>query len=138
MNIQTMAWLFAAIFVVVGVLGFVPGMTSNGMLLGIFMVDTMHNLIHIISGLLAGYMAVTSPKFARMYFKGFGAIYAFVAIVGFIQNDTVLGIISTNMADHVLHVIIATLMLYIGFIMNDKEHMYMSAMGGGLGGGMKM
>ncbi|PYL96244.1 MAG: DUF4383 domain-containing protein, partial [Verrucomicrobia bacterium] len=46
--------LFGIVFLAVGILGFVPGVTSdvNGMpmLLGIFHVNTAHNLVHIVSG----------------------------------------------------------------------------------------
>ena len=52
--VKTLGMLFGIVFLAVGVLGFVPGVTSdvNGMpmLLGIFHVNTAHNLVHIVSG----------------------------------------------------------------------------------------
>ena len=53
MNVRTLAKVFGVVFVLVGILGFVPGITSGGHLLGIFEVDTTHNIIHLISGILA-------------------------------------------------------------------------------------
>jgi len=118
--IQKLAWIFAVVFLLVGVLGFVPGVTSNGHLLGIFEVDTMHNIIHLVSGIVFAYGAMQSAKVAQMVFKVFGVIYAIVAVVGLIQGDTVLGLISTNMADHILHVVLAVVILYFGFGMKEK------------------
>ena len=104
----------------VGILGFVPGITSNGHLLGIFEVDTLHNIIHLVSGLVFLYAAMTPAK-AGLVYKVFGVVYALVAVIGLIQGDTVLGLINTNMADHLLHVVLAVLILYVGFGMKEKS-----------------
>jgi hypothetical protein len=50
-----------------------------------------------------------------MFAKVFGIVYALVAIVGFVQGDTVLSIISVNGADNVLHVVLAIVFLWLGF-----------------------
>ena len=118
--IQKLAWIFSVVFLSLGVLGFVPGITSDGMLLGIFEVDMVHNIIHLVSGAVFAYAAMQSAKMSKMVFKVFGVIYAIVAVVGLMQGDTVLGLIATNMADHVPHVILAVAMLYIGFGMKEK------------------
>lgn len=115
MGIQKLAWVFAIVFIVVGVLGFVPGITSDGMLLGIFHVDMLHNIIHLLSGVIAAVAAMSSHASAKLYFKVFGVVYAIVALVGFVQGSTVLGLIGVNMADNVLHVVIAIAALGIGF-----------------------
>ena len=107
-----LAKVFGVVFLVIGVLGFVPGITSNGHLLGIFEVDTIHNIIHIVSGIAALAMAGSS---AMLFFKGFGVVYLIVTIVGFLQGDTVLNIIGVNMADNLLHLVVSLAALYIGF-----------------------
>lgn len=107
-----LAKVFGVVFLVIGVLGFVPGITSNGHLLGIFEVDTIHNIIHIVSGIAALAMAGSS---ATLFFKGFGVVYLIVTIVGFLQGDTVLGLIGVNMADNLLHLVVSLAALYIGF-----------------------
>lgn len=119
--ITKLSWVFAIVFILVGVLGFVPGITTNGHLLGIFEVDTLHNIIHLVTGLLFAYAATAGESMGRMIFKVVGVVYAIVAIVGLIQGDTVLGLISTNMADHILHVVLAVVILYIGFGMKEKS-----------------
>ena len=123
MSVKNWAMLFGVVFVVVGVLGFVPGVTSNGHLLGIFEVDTTHNVIHLLSGVIALLAAMGAAQYASLYFKVFGVLYALVTIAGFVQGDTVLGVIGVNLADNVLHLVIAALALWIGFGMKDKPMM---------------
>ena len=118
--IKKLSWILAIVFLLVGILGFVPGITTNGHLLGIFEVDTLHNIIHLVAGLVFLWAAM-SPAIGKTVFKVFGVVYAIVAVVGLIQGDTVLGLISTNMADHILHVVLAVVILYVGFGMKDNK-----------------
>jgi len=127
--VQKLAWTFAVVFLLIGVLGFVPGITSDGMLLGIFEVDFLHNIIHLLTGLVFAYVAWKAMHQATMAFKVFGVVYAIVAVVGFVQGDTVLGLINANMADHLLHIVVAGLALWAGFGMKG---------GSSMGGGMKV
>src|SRR6266436_3742124 len=107
--VKTAVILFGLVFLLVGVLGFVPACMKdvNGMpmLLGIFHVNFAHNVVHLASGavfLLCG-MAGAGPS--RMFFKIFGIVYALVAVLGFIKGDALLlGLISNNMATTWLHV----------------------------------
>ena len=122
--VKTAAILFGIVFLAVGILGFVPGATTdmNGMpmLLGIFHVNAAHNFVHIASGvgfLLCG-MAGAGPS--RTFFKIFGLVYALVAVLGFVKGDGyLLGLISNNTADTWLHVVLAAVMLFLGFGAKD-------------------
>ncbi len=114
MKLQNWAWLFAIVFIVLGILGYVPGITSNGMLFGIFDMDAMHSVIFIITGIVAA-ISAASVSASRTYFKVFGVIYALAAIIGFIQGDTIVGLMDVNMADHILHLVIAVVALWVGF-----------------------
>lgn len=116
--VQTLAWVFGGVLTLVGVLGFVPGITTDGMLLGIFMVDGMHSIIHIVSG-LAALAAAYGMYSTRLYFQVFGAIYGVVAVLGFVMGGALL--FETNMADNILHVVIAAAALYIGFGMKESS-----------------
>jgi hypothetical protein len=115
--IKTMANVFGVVFLLVGILGFVPGVTDNGHLLGVFHVNTAHNLVHIVSGIAALVAAGISYRAARNYFRIFGVIYALVAVLGFVTGGTepLLGIIANNEADNWLHVAIAAVSLALGF-----------------------
>lgn len=114
--LTALAKVFGAVFILIGVLGFVPGITSNGHLLGIFEVSPLHNIIHLASGIAALAMA-GSNKLAKTYFQVFGVVYTVVTIAGFVQGTTVLGLIGVNLADNLLHLAISVITLYAGFVM---------------------
>src|SRR5438067_11704626 len=111
--VKTAAVLFGIVFLLVGILGFVPAVTKDEMLLGIFHVNAAHNVVHLLSGAVALAAGLSSVAAARLYFKIFGAVYALVAVLGFVQgNANLLGLISNNMADTWLHVTIAAVALF--------------------------
>lgn len=120
---QKLAWFFAALLILVGILGFIPSLAPNGNLFGIFEVGILHNLVHLVTGLVFAYVASASAKASRTAFKVFGVVYALVAVIGLAQGDTVLGLIDTNMADHLLHVVAAVVFLYVGFGIKEKHSM---------------
>jgi hypothetical protein len=107
---------FGVIFVIVGVLGFVPGVTEGEHLLGIFHVNAAHNAIHIVTGVVALIAGAASTHAARIFFRVFGLVYGLVAVLGFVSgNQPIFGIISNNAADTWLHVAIAAVSLLLGF-----------------------
>jgi hypothetical protein len=114
--VKSAAILFGLVFLVVGILGFVPSITKDEMLLGIFHVNLAHNIVHLASGavfLLCG-LAGAGPS--RMFFRIFGIVYAVVAALGFYYGDQpILGIVSNNTPVVWLHVGLAVVMLIIGF-----------------------
>ncbi|MHB1086960.1 MAG: DUF4383 domain-containing protein [Minisyncoccota bacterium] len=126
---KKLALAVGVILTAVGVLGFVPGVTSaDGLLLGIFEVDTMHNVVHILTGVLALLAAMGSGAYGGLYFKVFGVVYALVAALGLAMGSPILGLISANMADHVLHIALAAVFLYAGFGMKSESAPVMSSM----------
>ena len=113
--VQKAATVFGAVFVVVGILGFVPAFTPDGHLLGIFEVNGVHNIIHLVSGVAALALSRTH-KNARLYFQVFGIVYGLVTLLGVFYGDNdLLGIVAHNVADIFLHLIITTAALYFGF-----------------------
>ena len=115
--VKTLGMLFGIVFLAVGILGFVPGVTNNEMLLGIFMVNTAHSVVHIVSGAIFLIASMSGAGTARIWFQIFGVIYAVVAILGFMNpSGPLLGMISNNPNDTYLHVVLAVLMLAIGFL----------------------
>ena len=118
--VKTAAILFGIVFLAVGILGFVPGITTdvNGMpmLLGIFHVNPAHDFVHIASGVVFLLCGMAGPGPSRTFFKIFGVVYALVAVMGFVVgNGMIFGLISNNTADTWLHVVLAVVMLYLGF-----------------------
>ena len=119
--LRILAIIFGIAFIFAGVAGFLPSFMPNGLLLGYFKVDTMHNLVHLISGVLA-IMAATSYKYSKLYFQLFGIIYAIVTIIGFARNGNLnFVMIHLNMADNVLHLVISIVALYLGFFLKKRE-----------------
>lgn len=113
------AILFGIAFIFAGVAGFMPAFTTNGALLGIFEVDTMHNIVHIVSGVIA-IMAATSFKLTRLYFLIFGIAYTITAIVGFARGGD-LFIMQVNTADNFLHLGIGVISLFLGYYASKKQ-----------------
>ncbi len=121
---KTLAWAFGVVLTLIGVLGFVPGVTTDMMLLGIFHVDTLHNIVHVVSG-LAALAAAYGMYSTRLYFQVFGVVYGLVAVLGFVTGGAIL--FETNMADNLLHVVIAAVALYAGFFVKESSGMAASS-----------
>lgn len=118
---QKLAWIVGVVLVVVGVLGFVPGVTNGGLLLGIFEVDALHNIVHILTGVLAIGAAMGTGAYLGLFYKVFGVVYALVAVAGLALGSPVLGLFNANMADHILHIALAAVFLYAGFGMKSES-----------------
>ena len=114
---QTYALVFGLGLVAAGVLGFFyessfatgdDTLTEREAVLGVLDVNGWHNVVHILSGVL-GLAVAGSYTSARLYAFGFGAVYALVAVLGFIagDGDSIIGLIPVNTEDNVLHVLIA-------------------------------
>jgi hypothetical protein len=123
---KTVLYVLGAILAVVGLIGFV-----NDPVLGIFEVDTMHNLVHLVSGIIFVLVAALASGNASLTAKIFGVVYALVAVAGFVMPGTLSGIMEVNMADHVLHAGLALVLLYVGF-MGEKGMSGSSGMVGGV------
>ena len=121
LNAKTAALVLGIVFVAVGILGFFPNPLVSPT--GLFAVNTAHNLVHLISGvvLLAG---VYSALGAALALKIIGVIYALVAILGLVLGGPMLlGLVAVNHADHWLHVALAAVILAAGFLLEDEPAM---------------
>ena len=118
MALKKIAIIFGIVFVAVGILGFVPALNPDGKLLGLFAVNGTHNIIHLATGVVALIVGYAGDSASKIFFQIFGVIYALVAVLGFVQGDQMLlGMVSNNAADTWLHVVIALVALYLGFMM---------------------
>jgi hypothetical protein len=114
--IKSAAILFGIVFLVVGILGFVPAVAPDEMLFKIFHVNAAHNIVHIASGIIFLLAAMAGVGAAKTWFKVFGIIYAVVAIWGFaVGTGNTLWVVSNNPAATYLHVVLAAVMLFLGF-----------------------
>ncbi|MHC6176043.1 DUF4383 domain-containing protein [Glutamicibacter sp. X7] len=129
--LQLAAGLFGATFLLVGILGFVPGITSGiehlgfaghhseAMLLGVFQISTLHNLVHLIFGVL-GLVAATAAPRSKMFLVLSGAVYLVLWIYGLAAGSGPANFIPLNMADNWLHFILGTVMLLSGLLLGRK------------------
>lgn len=109
---RAVAKTFGVVLLAVGVLGFLPNPVASGD--GIFQVNALHNVVHVLSGAVAlGAGFAGDGSYARTYNVGFGAVYALVAVLGFL-GVLVPDLLAVNAADNVLHLLIAVVLLGAG------------------------
>jgi hypothetical protein len=116
-------------YVLVGLLGFVPGAIQSppadapgltadsgyGYLLGLFPINLLHNLVHLAVG-IAGLAAYRSRGGARAFARGLAIFYGRLAVMGLVPGlDTTLGLIPIFGHDIWLHALTALLAAYFGF-----------------------
>ncbi|NJC24281.1 hypothetical protein BJ994_003357 [Arthrobacter pigmenti] len=133
-NIQKAALAVGVVFLLVGVLGFVPGITSNydtlgfagsnseAMLLGVFQVSILHNIVHLLFGVAGVLMAKTATGAYNFLLWG-GVIYAVLFIYGLIvPADSVANFVPLNVADDFLHLVLAIGMIGLALALKGKNH----------------
>jgi len=119
--LKTLAIIFGIVFLLVGILGFIPLFTPGGHLLGLFHVNTAHNIVHLLTGALALFCGMVSGRASKLFFQIFGVVYLLVALLGlYYQDQAILGIIANNVHDIWLHFAIAFVALYLGFVYKEE------------------
>jgi hypothetical protein len=117
-----------AIFLLVGILGFVPGITtdydrlafagptSDAKLLGLFEVSVLHNLVHILFGIV-GLAASRTAAVARQYLLIGGVVYLVLWLYGLIVDATSeANFVPVNTADNWLHLFLGVGMIGLSFV----------------------
>jgi hypothetical protein len=122
--VQSLAVLVGAAFLLVGVLGFIPGITthysdmafagedSGAKLLGIFQVSVLHNIVHVLLG-IAGLGLARTWEGARTYLIGGGVLYLALWLLGLVGGGDW---IPVNSADNWLHFVVGLGMVALGFV----------------------
>ncbi|NYF16979.1 preprotein translocase subunit Sss1 [Microbacterium sp. AK009] len=117
---RLVATIFGIVYLLVGLLGFfVTGgvdflATDGNLLLGIFEVNPLHNVAHLLIGaalLIGGLASVRAAKAVNIVV---GAAYLLLGIVGFFLVDTPANILALNTPDHFLHLASAIILLGVG------------------------
>jgi hypothetical protein len=120
------ATVAAAVFLLVGILGFIPGVTtdydgmtfagheSTAMLLGLFHVSILHNIVHLLFGIVGLVMARTVAG-ATGFLIGGGVVYLLLWVYGLIIDfDSGANFVPVNTADNWLHLILGVGMVGLG------------------------
>ena len=122
--IHSVAALAGVVFIVVGILGFVPGVTthygdlsfaghgSGAKLLGIFQVSVLHNLVHLLFGVVGLVLAKTAEG-ARTYLLGGGVVYLALWVLGVVGGGDW---IPANTADNWLHLGLGIGLIALGYV----------------------
>ena len=117
---RLVATIFGAVYLLVGLLGFAftGGVgfvaTKGGLIFGIFEVNPLHNIAHLLIGaalLIAGLTRVAAAKAVNITV---GAVYLLLGIVGFFLVGTGANILALNTPDHFLHLVSAIVLLGVG------------------------
>lgn len=129
---RTTAAAVGSLFLLIGVLGFIPGVTSNfdamqfaghqsgAKLLGIFQVSVLHNAVHLLFGVAGLAMARTVPT-ARRFLIGGGTIYLVLWLYGLIVNkNSAANFVPLNNADDWLHLLLGIGMITLGVVTTRK------------------
>jgi hypothetical protein len=122
--VQAVAALVGVVFLLVGILGFIPGVTthvndlsfaghdSGAKLLGIFQVSILHNVVHLLFGVVGIALAKTVDG-ARTFLVGGGAVYLALWVLGVVGAGDW---IPVNTADNWLHFGLGIGMIALGFV----------------------
>ncbi|MFJ7289749.1 DUF4383 domain-containing protein [Curtobacterium sp. AB451] len=127
---QKGALVFGIVFLIVGVAGFIPGLTmdmgsmsvaghgSMALLLGTFQVSVLHNIVHLLFGIV-GLVTARSPRNARLYLLVGGIVYAVLFVYGLFTAGMAdpANFVPLNSADNVLHLILAVAMIVLGLLL---------------------
>ena len=117
---KVLATVFGIVYLLVGILGFfvTSGVgffsTSGGLILGIFEVNILHNVAHLIIGAALLIAGLTSARAAKSVNVTIGAAYLLLGVLGLFLVGSALNILAINGADNVLHFASAVLLLAVG------------------------
>ncbi|MFF7793790.1 DUF4383 domain-containing protein [Streptomyces sp. NPDC007991] len=131
--VQRAAQLVGIVFLVAGVLGFIPGITtdygsmtiasheSDAELLGLFQVSVLHNLVHLVYGLVGLTLAGTAAA-AHSYLLVGGAVYLVLWVYGLsVGPDSDANFVPLNSADDWLHFALGLVMIALALALGHRR-----------------
>jgi hypothetical protein len=130
---QQVAAVVGVVFLLVGILGFIPGITthyadmtfaghmSDAKLLGIFEVSILHNLVHLLFG-VAGLAMSRTPAGAVSFLVGGGVIYLVLWLYGvLVDQASSANFVPINTADNWLHLLLGLGMVAAGLALRSRQ-----------------
>lgn len=132
--IRTFALIFGIVYMLVGILGFIPGLSQHhadmppisidsfyGKMLGLFPINVLHNVVHMAIGAW-GILASRSVGASRLFGKGLAVIYGLLTILGLIPaTNTLFGLVPIYGHDIWLHALSALVAAYFGFVARESD-----------------
>lgn len=120
------------VFLLVGILGFIPGITTNfdqlmfagndsgALLLGVFQVSVLHNFVHLLFGIVGVAVARTAGA-SRNYLIWGGVVYFVLWLYGLlVPEESTANFVPLNNADDWLHLVLAIAMVALGVLLGRK------------------
>lgn len=124
--VQKAALIVGIVFLVVGIAGFIPGLTtavetmtfagheSGALLLGVFQVSILHNLVHLLFG-IAGLAFARSAAGSRNFLIWGGVVYLVLWVYGLlVTGENPANFVPMNTADNWLHLVLGVAMVLLG------------------------
>lgn len=125
--LKKLAWLYTAGFLGIFIICHTPGLTNaDGKLLGLFRIDPIDDIVHLLSGIAGALVVWRAPKYIPFYFIVIGVLYDLDAFVGMFMSRGLLDLsifkmgmgapdfTLTNWLLNAPHIVLATLALWIG------------------------
>jgi len=118
---QGVGFVFGAVFVLVGLTGFVVSGghhavgPEGGELFGVFQVNVLHNVVHLVVGAVMVAAAIMGERTARNANATFGVVYLVLFALGLAIVDTPANVIALNGADNALHLVLGLALTVVGF-----------------------
>lgn len=111
--VRRFAALTGLVFLLLGLYGFID---PHGF--GLFHLNTTHNVIHLVVGVL-GLAAASGAGYAYRYSQVVGVLYMLLAVLGvFVKN--LFGLMHVGIADNVLHFVVGAIALYFGYVLVEE------------------
>jgi hypothetical protein len=130
---QTLAMIFGVVFLAAGILGFIPGITTNyddlkfagndsdAELVGLFQVSILHNIVHVLFG-IAGLALARTWEGAQTYLLGSGIVYVALVVYGIlVKQGSDANFVPFNNGDDWLHGFLAVGLLAAWFFSRSRD-----------------
>ena len=134
--LQRVTTAVGAVFLLVGLAGFVPGLTAHydqmtfagqgslAMLVGVFMVSVLHNIVHLLFGIV-GLAAARTWSASRGYLFAGGVVYLVLWLYGLVIDRTrSANFVPVNTADNWLHLVLGLGMIALAALLSQRPHLH--------------
>jgi hypothetical protein len=130
--IQKVTLVVGIVFLLVGIAGFIPGLTtgdlagagheSMAMLLGVFQVSVLHNIVHLLFGVV-GLLAARRATGSRMFLVIGGIVYFVLWIYGLFTagHSSGANFVPLNNADNWLHLVLGLGMIALAMLLQRRR-----------------
>ena len=120
MTAKSLATIIGVIFIIVGILGFIDNPIVGKSENAIFRTDMLHNIVHIVSGVLFVCFAMFAAASVRSFMILFGLIYLALGVIGAMQighaEMKLFGFLHVNKMDNYLHIVLGVVIMLAGFV----------------------